>query len=188
LTVVKGTVFGPFCLVLRNNNDVPIWPFIFICEPSGFTILPWYMPHPAITEAPLLPGKSHTVGCRNQDGLLYQWKKNRKTDISYIKIFMTTERTRFSSMLQQRNSLFEDQVRELDERNPSTEHSEVTGSDSSGNSLPSSNLQHDYEDPRPDNLGSGPKWAAMRITIKRKYEQEPDNDHDSSNNGSDFDY
>jgi len=110
-------------------------------------------------------------------------------------------------MLQQRNSHFEDQVRglnfslksinpsiilycfaELDERNPSTEHSEVTGSDSSGNSLPSSDLQHDYEDPRPDNLGSGPKWAAMRITIKRKYEQEPDNDHDSSNNGSDFDY
>lgn len=34
---VKQTL-GPYCLVLKNENDFPVWPFIFICEPNGFDI------------------------------------------------------------------------------------------------------------------------------------------------------
>lgn len=27
-----------FCLVIYNNADVPIWPFVFLCEPKNFSI------------------------------------------------------------------------------------------------------------------------------------------------------
>ena len=29
---------GPFCLILKNENNFPVWPYIFICEPDGFDI------------------------------------------------------------------------------------------------------------------------------------------------------
>jgi hypothetical protein len=178
LKLAEGKMCGPYCLVLHNNNNVPVWPFIFICEPTRFTILPWYMPHPAIPEAPLLPGKKHLVGCGNEDGLLFRWQKNRKTDITYIKIFVTTERTRFSSMMQQHMSIIEGRLRELSSPGSfSTEPSEVTSN--------SQQSIHEAEEvPQAMNLGRGSKWAAMRITIKRSYEKVND-EHHSTDSDSD---
>lgn len=33
LKVVKGKKNGPFCLILHNDNNVALWPFIFRCDP-----------------------------------------------------------------------------------------------------------------------------------------------------------
>lgn len=75
-------------------------------------IVPWYIPHPAAMEAPLKPGEDLIVG-ENENGLQFQQRANRISEISYIKIFVTTERTSFSSLIQYFKSPFEDQLRGL---------------------------------------------------------------------------
>jgi hypothetical protein len=36
--LAKKETRGPFCLILSNHNDFPLWPFIFICDARRFKI------------------------------------------------------------------------------------------------------------------------------------------------------
>jgi hypothetical protein len=181
LTLAKGKMRGPFYLNLHNHNNVPVWPFIFICEPASFSILPWYSPPSGTIDPPLEVGKTLTVGLKNEDGLLFRWRQTRHVELSYINIFVTTERTSFSSLIQY-GSPTDYELREVD--NPSSKLPELTPGDTSGN--PHSPSSDDV--PRATAL-EGAKWATMRITIKRKYVEEVKTDDSSSTpvDGSDSD-
>lgn len=64
---------------------------------------------------PLQPHGELRVGCGDVDGLLLRGHGSRRgtSDITYIKIFATKERTRFSFLMQQRKSLLEERLRGL---------------------------------------------------------------------------
>jgi hypothetical protein len=61
-------------------------------------------------EAPLEPGGVLTIGCENEQGLQFH---RRYDETFYIKIFVTTERTSFSSLIQYFKSPREDILRGL---------------------------------------------------------------------------
>lgn len=66
------------------------------------TKVPWYAPPPGMKDAPLRANNELIVGSGKEEGLLFNWTPGRAFDVSYIKIFVTMERTQFSSLAMQR--------------------------------------------------------------------------------------
>jgi hypothetical protein len=75
--------------------------------------VPWYLPSPAELKAPLAAGKTLDVGSVDQEGLLFRASPSPASEISYIKVFATKERTDFSFLKQLWKSPSEDRLREL---------------------------------------------------------------------------
>jgi len=168
---------GPFCLILKNENNFPVWPFIFVCEPDGFDIYPWYIPKSGAKDAPLRPNDKLVVGCENEEGLLFNWSEGHTIDISYVKIFATMERTVFSSLIQQYVSPAEDTLRDAFETWALEHHKTTHINDGIGEPQSPSIDAPEYSPERPGRdtrsrakVGLRAKWAAMRITIVQKYD------------------
>ena len=85
----------------------------------------WY-PSPSGNRSPLKAGEILRVGSGDEKGLFFEWnrtslleslffgqKPREKIELSYLKVFATTELTDFSSLMQGFRSSAEERVREL---------------------------------------------------------------------------
>ncbi|KAF5384646.1 hypothetical protein D9757_007448 [Collybiopsis confluens] len=157
-----GQVEGPYCLTIYNDNPFPVWPYVFMCDPEDFTMVPWYMPDQGLLEAPLeakdKPNNSLTIGLENADVILFEHRENRERDFLYLKIFVTQREADFSCLQQWYWSLRENTLRQ--------DHKPV-GKRGQGNAsvrLPSE-LQHKKRT-------TLSVWFSKRITFEVKYKEE----------------
>ncbi|KAH9475947.1 hypothetical protein JR316_0011509 [Psilocybe cubensis] len=96
-----------YCLLLSNKTDHEIWPYVFICNPSDFSIRPWYTATKALS--PKMMGATNTVeiGCGDEDDLAFEWTADQGVDVAYINIIATKERTNFSCLTQSETTTVE---------------------------------------------------------------------------------
>jgi len=146
-------------LVIRNKAKVDIWPFVFICDPSGFTITPWYTPKEPI----LAPNDSNkgelNIGCGNEADLEFESDIPHES-LTYIKIIVTRRRADFSFLTQQGRGE-EEKLRGI---NTATTVPDV-GDDPSDN--PRSPVSRSNKMRQPVKKD---EWESMEITIKQTYE------------------
>ncbi|KIJ45998.1 hypothetical protein M422DRAFT_46320 [Sphaerobolus stellatus SS14] len=108
----KDKILGPFYLDILNASNYDIWLYVFIFDPQSMSIIPWY-PSSSTNQVKLQAGQRRTIGCGDEEGLLFTWKnKDKEVELSYLKVFATKEHTNFSFLMQQYISPTEDRVRE----------------------------------------------------------------------------
>jgi len=90
-------------------------------------------------------------GSRDEKGLFFEWKRlvpREKAELSYLKVFATTEWTEFSSLMQE----FRSSTEELDVKPPVE---------------PRSRQQHGYYGSNVRFGGGLASWTTLRFTIVR---------------------
>ncbi|KAE9396982.1 hypothetical protein BT96DRAFT_91406 [Gymnopus androsaceus JB14] len=163
LMLEENQTKGPYSLTICNDNAFPVWPYIFMCDPEGFIILPWYTPDRGALTSPLDANGELVIGYRdNADDLLLAYRENRDNDLLYLKIFITKERTDFSFLGQWLSAKQEDDLRN---------YSYLTAP--SNEQLKAAELQSKQEELGLKSTKPTPKiseWASMCITIVQIHE------------------
>ncbi|KIM74799.1 hypothetical protein PILCRDRAFT_92415 [Piloderma croceum F 1598] len=77
--VLKMSETCEACLHLHNNTELSLWPYVFIFDPSNFSIYPWYS-----AKVPVPPKSTLTVGF-GDEGTVYFYSRRPRVDLSYIK-------------------------------------------------------------------------------------------------------
>ncbi|KIJ53847.1 hypothetical protein M422DRAFT_775802 [Sphaerobolus stellatus SS14] len=154
----------PYCLTILNNNTFPVWPYVFIYDPEGFIITPWFLPSPGDLDSPLPENSKLTIGCDNTEGrFIVEHRENRHHDFIYFKIFITKERTNFAFHTQWYSSPLEDKLRGYTQREAMSRSSETIPS------VGSFEEEAERQSKRDLSAIKISRWASMRISILQMY-------------------
>ncbi|KAF8811440.1 hypothetical protein BYT27DRAFT_7231665 [Phlegmacium glaucopus] len=100
LSIVTGSAkitdfVTPFCLTLRSEFGIPLYPYVFLFDPATYEIACFY--HPDDGVAPLQGERIIPVGYGNQGGDPFKF---RKDEVTFFKIFVTSKYVDMSSLPQ----------------------------------------------------------------------------------------
>ena len=89
LSVEKGTIYS---VVLENQSNVDLWPYLFWMDASGYIISSVYQPDPSIASAPLAK-RSHLqigTGFTGSEALSFNLLDNDEYSSGFLKLFVST--------------------------------------------------------------------------------------------------
>ncbi|TFK31409.1 caspase domain-containing protein [Crucibulum laeve] len=98
-------------MMINNQTDLPLYPYLFYFDPSDLMIIEWYTPpigagsgtKTSLIDAPLPPKSELTIGYG--DGGVPPWqfllREGDTKDVGFFKLFLTTSPTSFSSIAQE---------------------------------------------------------------------------------------
>ncbi|ETW80513.1 hypothetical protein HETIRDRAFT_434594 [Heterobasidion irregulare TC 32-1] len=89
LSVEKGTIYS---VVLENQSNIDLWPYLFWMDASGYIISSVYQPDPSIASAPLAK-RSHLqigTGFTGSEALSFNLLDNDEYSSGFLKLFVST--------------------------------------------------------------------------------------------------